>query len=133
MTVDHGSDEIFDWRIMQDAAREHDQRRGDRKGRVDRDERRRSSHALTAPRPARRAQVMPFPLSRRRPFVARLAAQIASRPMDAGEAHLLQQLARQHEVLRRKGVPERAIDRELRSLTAAVRAELWRLLLGSGA
>lgn len=86
----------------------------------------------TQPAP-KRAKVIPFPIDRRRSFVERLAAQIAARQARAGEAHLQQQLKRQGEVLRRKGVPESSIERELRTLTATIRAELWRLLLGSRA
>ncbi len=81
----------------------------------------------------KRAKMIPFPIGRRRSFVERLAAQIAARPADAGEAHLQQQLKRQGKVLRRKGVSEQSIERELRALTATIRAELWRLLLGTRA
>jgi Family of unknown function (DUF6074) len=77
--------------------------------------------------------MIPFPLLRRARFVARLAAQVAARGPDAGELHLLAQLNRQRDALARKGVAKGLIERELRALSDAVRAELWRLLEGNRA
>jgi hypothetical protein len=129
MIDDDQDDILFDWRVVI-ASGGCRRPGGDCNGRTDRGQRRRLLPAakLAAPR----AKMIPFPLRQRRPFVEKLAEQVASREADAGEAHLLQQLARQREVLRRKGVSEVAIERELRALATAVRTELWRLLLGSG-
>jgi hypothetical protein len=79
--------------------------------------------------PPKLGELIPFPIARRRSYVCKLAAQIAARSPAAGEVHLLHQLRRQGEVLRRKNVPENLIEQELRSVAAAVRAELWLLLL----
>jgi hypothetical protein len=76
------------------------------------------------------SKIIPFPVARRRGFITKLAAQMVARPVDAAETHLSQQLRRQAQVLQRKGVPDLLIWRELRSLEAAVRAELWRRVLG---
>jgi hypothetical protein len=133
MTDDDQDEILFDWRLVRDAARAGESGRrpdGDRADRADGDGRRRSPSGKSA-RP--KTQLIPFPLGRRRAFVERLAEQVIARPAAAGEAHLLQQIRRQGEILRRKGISEKLIERELRALTAAVRAELWRLLLGSGA
>lgn len=82
------------------------------------------SASSEAEAPPRCAQLIPFPVARRRSFVCKLAEQVAARSRAAGEVHLLQQLRRQGEVLRRKSVPESLIERELLSVAAAVRAEL---------
>ncbi len=124
---DHDQDDItLGWRLVKDAASERQRSGGDRKPGRDRAPGRRSPPA------PKRAQMIAFPLNRRASLVAKLAAQVASRSAEAGEEHLLQQLARQRDVLSRKGVPEKETERELRALAAAVRAELWRLLLGNG-
>jgi hypothetical protein len=125
-------DILLDWGVAKEVARLLQSARGDRQDRTDVARQRRRSPRGPTPVP-KSAKMIAFPLGRRHHFVERLAAQIASRSTDAGEAHLLQQLARQREILSRKGVPEKAIERELRSLAAAIRAELWRLLLGSRA
>lgn len=133
MNDDETDDLVLDWGLAKKAARARQPACGDRRDRASDGKRRRSPRGPKAPAPPPRAQMIPFPIGRRRAFVARLAEQVASRPAAAGEAHLLQQLKRQGEVLRRKGVPTKAIEGELRALTAAVRTELWRLLLGSNA
>jgi hypothetical protein len=122
-------DTLFDWRTVKEAARES-QRPVSRRGRAVQGMRQQSPASDAAPS---RGQMIAFPLSRRRDFVERLAAQVAARPTDAGEFHLLRQLDRQRDVLARKGIPEKTIERELRALSGAVRAELWLLLLGGKA
>lgn len=121
MSDDDQNDILLDWRIAKDAVRARP-RGGDRQDRAGSRPQRRSPPS---------AEMVPFPLNRRASFVARLAGQVAARPADAGELHLLQQLERQRDVLARKGIPKKAIDRELRALSAAVRAELWQLIFGS--
>jgi len=117
---DDEDDLLFDWHTVTTAVGER-RRCGGRRDR--------SPTVALLPR----AQMIPFPLARRRDFVSGLAGQVASRTAAAGDLHLLQQLDRQRDVLARKGIPKAAIERELSSLSSAVRAELWRLLLGSGA
>ena len=124
----------LDWRAVIDAASLGGQlARSDRPDHAGDGKRRRLQRGPSRAPARASAEMIPFPLGRRRDFVARLAAQVAARSADAGELHLLQQLDRQRDVLARKGVPKKAIEQELRSLSAAVRAELWRLLIGSGA
>ena len=129
MPDDDQGDPLFDWRLIRDAAGQRQRPGGGRQERADRGKRRRPPVVIT-PKPPPSAQMIPFPLRRRQVFIERLAAQVAARPGDVGELHLRQQLERQRDVLARKGIPEKAIARELRSLAAAVRAELWRLVLG---
>ncbi len=127
MTDDDQEDILLDWRLVNEAVHPCASDRAANAKNVDRTLRRR-----TQPAP-KRAKMIPFPIGRRRSFVERLAAQIAARPGHAGEAHLQQQLKRRGEVLRRKAMPESLIERELRALTATIRAELWRLLMGTRA
>jgi hypothetical protein len=77
-----------------------------------------------------RAEFIPFPLARRRPLVAKLAAQmVAASTSQAAENLLRGRLARLGRGLRRRRVSEQAICGEMRSLEAAVRLELWRACL----
>jgi hypothetical protein len=125
------SDEILNWRLAQDAAREHDQRAcGDRQDRADRGKRRRSPPAPMRTEPPM-ADCIAFPLGRRCDLVAKIAERMLAREDLDGEAHLIAELQRQARVLERKGVRSRSVERELRGLAAAVRTELWRRLLGS--
>jgi hypothetical protein len=82
-------------------------------------------HALNRPG----AEIVPYPLAQRRDLVVGIAAQVASRPIRVGEKHLQHQLRRQEIALGRKGVSTQEIARQVRSLEAAVRAELWRIIL----
>lgn len=75
-------------------------------------------------------KVIPFPLARRDAVVTQLAAQVMKHEAADAERHLGQQLRRQAQMLRGKGVPAAVIECELKSLEAAVRAKLWRWLLG---
>jgi|SRR6516162_9729377 hypothetical protein len=77
----------------------------------------------------KRGVYVPFPLSHRRPLVAGLAAQMVAREAADSEAYLKHQLQWWKGNLRRRGVDDRMIERELRALELAVRAQLWRLVL----
>jgi Family of unknown function (DUF6074) len=103
-------DTPLDWRLVKEAvhsARERQQPQDGRQGRLAAPRPRSPS----APRKMPSAKMIAFPLGRRRDFVLRLAAQVAARPAEAGELHLLLQLDRQRDVLVRKGIPEKAIER----------------------
>jgi hypothetical protein len=78
---------------------------------------------------ANRSRIVVFPLARRRALIVRLAAQMAARPMALAERYLQQQLGRQIDLLHRKKIPDRIVEREVCALESAVRAELWRLVL----
>lgn len=72
------------------------------------------------------AAVVPFPAARRGAYIRKQATRMAELSATHAEAHLRQQLRLQAETMQRKGVDERTIAREVRSLESAVRAELWR-------
>ena len=78
------------------------------------------------------ANVVPFPLARRRAFIHRHARLIAAMSPDAGERHLERQLAFQFETLRRKNIDVRAIDREVASLRSAIHAAIAHGMFKSG-
>lgn len=69
-------------------------------------------------------KVIPFPLSRRRAFIRKHAAIMATLSPDAAERHLSNQLRIQCSALARRGVAPRDVDREHALLAAAIRAEV---------
>ena len=75
------------------------------------------------------AAVKPFPLKARRDLVVRIAAQVVARPSELAEQPLHQQLQRQVRVLARKHVSDVDVEREVRGLESAIRAEVWRQVL----
>jgi hypothetical protein len=79
------------------------------------------------------AMMLMFPIAHRVDFVERIASQILARPATEAEQHLQQQLRRQSMVLRREGITEAVIKRELASLQGAVRRALWRAVIGAPA
>jgi hypothetical protein len=108
--TDNRNGEILDWRYVKTAS---------------------SSYAEgSIGRPSRLTKVVPFPVVRRRAFINKIVKQVISRTPAAGRTHLSGQLRRQAEVLRRKGIPDFLIQRELRALNVAVRVELWRVVFG---
>jgi hypothetical protein len=78
------------------------------------------------------ADIVPFPLARRRAFIDRHARLIAAMRPDAGQRHLERQLAFQFETLRRKNIDGGAIDREVSSLRAAIHAAIAHGMFKSG-
>ncbi|SER58451.1 hypothetical protein SAMN05216548_12715 [Faunimonas pinastri] len=78
------------------------------------------------------AEVLPFPAVRRRDFVLRHASRMAQLSHDAGERHLRRQLDIQAETMARRGIIAEMIASEIRALEAAIRAELWLLVLTPG-
>ena len=79
------------------------------------------------------AEVVPFPTTRRRAFIERQARRAAELNSDAGERHILYQLEVQRAAMRRKGIDEALIVRELRCMETAIRGSLQRLLMGGAA
>jgi Family of unknown function (DUF6074) len=78
------------------------------------------------------AEVIPFPLTRRRTFIERQAGRVAELNHDAGERHIAHQLNVQAVAMRRKGIDEGRIAREIRCMESAIRVSLSRLLLAQG-
>ena len=68
------------------------------------------------------AHIVPFPLARRRSFIQKQAAHAALMNPDAGVRYLQHALDVQAEAMRRKGVDEALIQRELRCMGQAIRA-----------
>ena len=70
------------------------------------------------------ATVLPFPLARRREMIARQSRYAAELNPESAERFIRQQLKIQGENMRRRGVPQNLIARELECMEAAIRREL---------
>jgi hypothetical protein len=70
-----------------------------------------------------------FPLARRSALIRRLAEQMLVRSPSEAEVHFAAQARRQGASLRRKGISETAIQKEVEAFTGAVRRELWRMMM----
>ncbi|MGY2907036.1 DUF6074 family protein [Bradyrhizobium sp. URHC0002] len=79
------------------------------------------------------SNILPFPLSRRWVFIERQARRASELNQDAGERHIGYQLEVQATAMRRKGIDETLIARELHCMEAAIRVSLQRLLMGGAA
>jgi hypothetical protein len=91
---------------------------------------------LTAGRPSPSgdvvtAAVVPFPLARRGAFIQKQANRAAEMNADAGERHIQQQIKIQADAMRRRGIDEDLIAREMKCMETAVRAALWKAVLGA--
>ena len=71
------------------------------------------------------AEVVPFPISRRRRFIARQAQIAAGMKQEAGERYIQHQLKTQAQTMRRRGIDEEVISRELHCMDTAIRANLF--------
>jgi hypothetical protein len=80
----------------------------------------------------RTASLIPFPASRQRAFIVKHALLIAQLSPAQSQAYLRRVLQLQEQTMRRRGISEGMIARELRRLEAAFRAELWRQILTPG-
>lgn len=87
------------------------------------------AHQKSTSKSAGTAEIIPYPLARRRAFVDRHARIIAGMRPEAGERHLQRQLLIQFDTLERKGVACDVIEREVLSLGSAIRAALWNAVL----
>jgi hypothetical protein len=79
------------------------------------------------------AAIYPFPLARRRTMIDRQARYASELGPDAAERHIQQQLKIQGDSMRRRGVDEDLIDRELECMRAAISAALLRASVSAGA
>ena len=68
------------------------------------------------------AAVLPFPIMRRHGFVAKQVAHASLMNPDAGVRYLQYQLKLQGDAMRRRGVDEHIVQRELRCMASAIRA-----------
>ena len=71
------------------------------------------------------AQIMAFPLARRRAFIVRQAGSMSTRSEDLSERYLAQQLRLQADALLRKGIAPAMVDHEVAALERAIRDELF--------
>ncbi len=78
------------------------------------------------------ADIVPFPLSRRRNFVARQAVWFAEQRLHAAEVNLGRQLRIQRETLMRRGVDHHLVEAECRALESAIRAKVASLIMPHG-
>ena len=76
------------------------------------------------------ATVIPFPLASRRVMIERQARYAAEINPDAAERHIQQQLKIQADSMRRRGVDEDIIARELRCMETAIRGMLLQAVSG---
>ena len=68
------------------------------------------------------AIIYPFPLARRRSFIDRQAHHVAELNPDSGVRYLQHQIKIQGDAMRRKGINEDLVQRELRCMAHAIRA-----------
>jgi len=73
------------------------------------------------------AEIIPFPLVRRRAFIQRRAARIAEASAKTAGKLLAHSVRVQVDTMRRRGIAGAAIAREAKALEAALRYEQWRL------
>jgi hypothetical protein len=74
------------------------------------------------------ADVVPFPLARRRDLIQRQAAWFCDQGERAAESNLWRLLQVQRDALLRRGVDPPVVEREVQALEAAIRAAATRLV-----
>ena len=74
------------------------------------------------------AVVVPFPLARRTAMIQRQADYALCLKPEKAEQHIQRQLQCQTDNLRRRGVVDELISREIASMESAIRAAMWRLM-----
>ena len=75
------------------------------------------------------AAVLAFPPAKRQDLVRSISRRALSLRPEVGEEHIVRSINRQHDVLRSKGVSVRDIQREMKSLEAAIRAVMWEAVM----
>jgi membrane carboxypeptidase/penicillin-binding protein PbpC len=76
-----------------------------------------------------RAKLIPFPLAHQRPLVAKLAARMAAQIPARAEKTLNAELQRRIDALHRQGLSDSTVERQVKAFEAAIRAELWPIVL----
>ena len=71
------------------------------------------------------AKIVPFPIVRRHGFIERQAEYAAQMNPAGGERYLTHQIRLQADAMRRKGVSDDLIQREIRCMTAALRSTFY--------
>jgi heme oxygenase len=74
------------------------------------------------------AVVLPFPLARRVDLIHRQAQRALELKPEQGIRHIELQLECQAEAMRRRGVAEHLIKRELASMEAAIQSAMWHVV-----
>jgi hypothetical protein len=69
------------------------------------------------------AIIFPFPMARRHGFIEKQAAHAASMNPDSAVRYIEHQLLVQRDAMRRRGIAENLITRELHRMAAAIRRE----------
>jgi hypothetical protein len=67
--------------------------------------------------------IVPFPIVRRHGFIEKQAAHAASMNSDSAVRYIERQLLIQRDTMRRRGVAEHLINKELHCMAAAIRRE----------
>jgi len=75
------------------------------------------------------AEIIPYPLVYRRAFICKHARRMANLREPTAEKHLRAQLNLQAKTMQKRGIPTPEIERQIQSAEAAIRAELWRLVI----
>lgn len=70
------------------------------------------------------AEIVPFPLASRRSMILRQARYAAVLNPDAAERHIQRQLKIQRQAMRRRGINEHLIAREINCLENSIRSTL---------
>lgn len=76
------------------------------------------------------ALVLPFPLVRRLDLIHRQAKYAVCLRPEKGDRHIERQLQTQADAMRRRGVAENMINRELAGMESAIRTAMWHLMFG---
>jgi hypothetical protein len=72
------------------------------------------------------AAIVPFPPASRQKFISRQANQASELNAAASERHILCQLKIQADLMRRRGIDEDLIARELKCMESTLRVASWR-------
>jgi hypothetical protein len=74
------------------------------------------------------SKVIPFPIVRRQALVLSIARRALEISPAAGGRHIVRSLELQAVAMRRRGIAEEHIQRELRALESAVCARMWNVV-----
>ena len=78
------------------------------------------------------AEIVPFPITRRRGFIHKQAAHAACMKPDSAVRYIEHQLLIQRDAMRRRGIAENLIAMELRCMAAAMQAEFLHVTSAMG-